>query len=90
MSEKSKTFEIVERSTEHTQRVVFEDFDGDEFICSLCTEDGHDDNGRAPKRASDVDFHDENGRAPKRASEILCGNHDDDGRAAKRASGICM
>ena len=53
MSEKSKTFETVERSTEHTERVVVDDFDGEEFICSLCTEDGHDDNGRALKRASD-------------------------------------
>ena len=88
MSEKPKAFEIVEGSTENTQRVVFEDFDGDSFIWSLCSEDGHDDNGRAPKRAPDVDFHDENGRAPKRASEILCDNHDDDGRAPKRASGI--
>ena len=74
MSEKSKTFGIVERSTEHTQRVVFEDVDGDEFICSLCTEDLHDDSGRAPTRASDKDFHDGSGRAPKRASDILCDN----------------
>ena len=63
--------EIGERSTEHTHRVVFafEDFDGEEFICSPCTEYSHDDNGRAPKRASDIYFHDEDGRAPKRASE---------------------
>ena len=45
MSEKSKTFEIAERSTELTQRVVLVDCDGDEFICSLCTEDVHDDSG---------------------------------------------
>ena len=71
MSEKSKTFEIVERSTEHTQRVVPEDFDDDEFICSLCTPYFHEDIGRAPKRASDI-LCDDIGRAPKRASDILC------------------
>ena len=67
--------EIGERSTEHTHRVVFafEDFDGEEFICSPCTEY----------------VHDKDGRAPKRASEILCDNQDDDGRAPKRASDIC-
>ena len=70
MSEKSKTFEMVERITEHTQRLIFEDFDGDEFICSLCTEDVHDDSGRAPTQASDKDGHDDSGRAPKRASDI--------------------
>ena len=43
MSEKSQTFQIVEQSTEHTQRVVFEDFDVDEFFCSPCT-DFHEDN----------------------------------------------
>ena len=44
MSEKSNTFEIGERSTEHTHRVAFafEDFDGEEFICSPCTEYVHD------------------------------------------------
>ena len=41
MSEKSKTFEIDERSAEHTQRLVFEDFD--EFLCSPCT-GFHEDN----------------------------------------------
>ena len=39
MSEKFKTSEILERSTEHTQRVL-EDFD--EFLCSPCT-DLHED-----------------------------------------------
>jgi hypothetical protein len=73
MSEKSKTFEIIERSTEHTQRVVFEDFDGDEFMCSMCNEDDHDESGRAPTRASEIlcDSHDHEGRAPKRAPNIL-------------------
>ena len=36
MSEKSQTFEIYERSTEHAQRVVFEDVG--EFLCSPCTD----------------------------------------------------
>ena len=97
MSENSKTFDIVERNTEHTQRVVFEekasaqfqlqdfdDDDDDEVMCSFCTQYVHEDIGRAPKRASNI-FHEDIGRAPKRASNILC---DDIGRAPKRASDI--
>ena len=49
--EKSKTFEMVERSTEHTQRVVSDDFD--EFLCLPCT-GMHEDIEREPARASDL------------------------------------
>ena len=36
--EKSKTFEVDERIAEHTQRVVFEDLDFYEFLCSPRTD----------------------------------------------------
>ena len=65
---------------EHKQRIDFvwnmwsekiqePDVDDDEFICSMCTQDFHEDIGRAPKRASNI-LCDEVGRAPMRASDI--------------------